>query len=75
MTYLSDETVKQIFFYCTDDDKTALFADNVDIVQFADKIIAYARPLIAKDEHARCVQIVRDMNKDVAKALDGQLPN
>jgi hypothetical protein len=71
---LSEETVKQIFFYCDQHEPNALIADEVDIVQFAHKIAAYIEPLIAAKEHQRCVQIVSDMNRDVANALNNQKP-
>jgi hypothetical protein len=71
---LSEETVKQIFFYCDQHEPNALIADEVDIVQFAHKIAAYIEPLIAAKEHQRCVQIVSDMNREVANALNNQKP-
>jgi hypothetical protein len=71
---LSEETVKQIFFYCDVYGPDALIADEVDICQFADKIVQYVRPLIAKEEHQRCVNIVGDMNKEVGRALLNQRP-
>jgi len=74
MTYLSDETIKQIYFYCDNNDPKAVIADEVDIVQFANKLLAYAHPHLAKAEHERCVQIVQGMNKEVAAALATQGP-
>lgn len=71
---LSEETVKQIFFYCDQYEPNALIADEVDIVQFAHKIAAYIEPMIAAKEHERCVQIVSDMNREVANALSNQKP-
>jgi hypothetical protein len=71
---LSEETVKQIFFYCDQHEPNALVADDVDIVQFAHKIAAFVAPTIAAKEHQRCVQIVSDMNREVANALNNQKP-
>jgi hypothetical protein len=71
---LSEETVKQIFFYCDQHEPNAIVADYVDIVQFAHKIAAYVQPIIAAKEHQRCVQIVNDMNRDIASALSNQKP-
>ena len=71
---LSEETVKQIFFYCDQHEPNAVIADYVDIVQFAHKIAAYVQPIIAAKEHQRCVQIVNDMNRDIASALSNQKP-
>jgi len=74
MKYLSDETIKQIYFYCDTNDPAAIIADEVDIVQFANKLLAYAHPHLAKAEHERCVQVVQGMNKEVAAALATQGP-
>jgi hypothetical protein len=71
---LSEETIKQIFFYCDEKLPNAIYADEVDIIQFAYKIAAYVAPTVAMKEHQRCVKIVSDMNAEVAKALEGQRP-
>ena len=71
---LSEETIKQIFFYCDQYEPNALIADEVDIIQFAHKIAAYIEPMIAAKEHQRCIQIVSDMNLEVANALNNQKP-
>lgn len=71
---LSEEEIKQIFFYCDRPRKDALIADEVDIVQFAENLIAVARLEIIKQEHARCVAIVKDMNRAVGEALENQRP-
>jgi hypothetical protein len=72
--HLSEETVKQIFFYCDQHEPNAVVADDVDIVQFAHKIAAYVEPIIAFREHQRCVQIVTEMNREVGNSLNNQRP-
>lgn len=71
---LSEERIKQIFFYSDRPRKNALMADEVDIVQFAENLIKAYIPEIAAAEHRRCVNIVRHMNPEVAKALESQRP-
>jgi len=71
---ISEELIKQIFFQSDRPRKDALLADEVDIVQFANNVIAVTRIEIAKAEHQRCVKIVNDMNSEVARALDNQRP-
>ena len=73
-SHLSEELVKQVFFYSDEKRPDPLIADEVDIVQFAEKLEAVLRPLIAMDEHKRCVTIVAHMNREVASALARQLP-
>ena len=71
---LSEELVKQIFFQSDRPRKDAIIADEVDIMQFAEKLIAVARIEILREEHARCVKIVSEMNREVGNALANQRP-
>ena len=71
---ISEELAKQIFFQSDRPAKDALLADEVDIVQFANNVIAVTKAEIARAEHQRCVKIVADMNPEVARALDNQRP-
>ena len=73
-SHLSEELVKQVFFYSDEKRKDPLIADEVDIVQFAEKLEAVLRPLIAAEEHKRCVKIVAHMNREVANNLANQRP-
>jgi hypothetical protein len=73
-SHLSEELVKQVFFYSDEKRPDPLIADEVDIVQFAEKLEAVLRPLISAEEHKRCVTIVAHMNREVASALANQRP-
>lgn len=66
---LPEETIIQIYFHSDRPRSGALIADDVDIIQFAEKLLAVAKPLIASEEHQRCVKIVSDLNKEVGKKL------
>jgi len=72
---LSDDTIKQIYFQSNKKIPDAVFADEVDIVQFANNVAAYVAHTIAMQEHERCVEIVEQLNREVAKALKSQRPN
>lgn len=71
---LSEETIKQIFFLSDKPRSNALMADEVDIIQFAENLVAFVTVEIARKEHKRCVKIVTDMNSEVGRALDNQRP-
>jgi hypothetical protein len=73
-SHLSEELVKQVFFQSDEKRPDPLIADEVDIVQFAEKLELTLRPLIAAEEHKRCVTIVAYMNREVASALQNQRP-
>jgi hypothetical protein len=73
-SHLSEEMVKQVFFQSDEKRPDPLIADEVDLVQFAEKLELTLRPLIAAEEHKRCVTIVAHMNREVASALQNQHP-
>jgi late competence protein required for DNA uptake (superfamily II DNA/RNA helicase) len=71
---LNEETIKQIFFQSDRPRKDPLIADEVDIMQFAHNIESYVAVEYARKEHARCVEIVKDMNVAVGNSLENQRP-
>jgi len=71
---LSEETIKQIFFQSDRPRKDPLIGDEVDIVQFAHNIELFVEVEFARREHARCVEIVKQMNRAVGEALENQRP-
>ena len=71
---LSEETVKQIFFQSDRPRKDPLMADEVDIMQFAHNIEKYVAVEYARKEHARCVEIVKDLNRVVGDKLETLRP-
>lgn len=70
---LSDDMIKQVFFYCGNDSKTALMGE-VDILEFARKIEAVVTPTVQLREHQRCVKIVSELNKEIGKKLHSLRP-
>jgi len=73
-SYLSEDLVKQVFFYSDEKRPDPLIAAELDILQFAQKLEAVLRPLITAEEHKRCVTIVAHMNREVANKLQRQYP-
>jgi hypothetical protein len=71
---LNEDTIKQIYFYCDEKLPNAVYADEVDIIQFARRVAEFVKPIAAKEEHQRCVGIIAELNKDVSKALDNLPP-
>ena len=71
---ISEDLIKQIFFYCNNNDPKGLYTDPsdepLDIIEYARKIEAVLQDQIRLKEHARCVEIVRSLNKDVARVLE-----
>ena len=71
---LTENDVKQIFFYCNNDDPNGLYVDlqddPLDIVEFAHKIEAIITSKVRNAEHARLVEIAKSLNPNVARVLE-----
>jgi hypothetical protein len=71
---IDEDLIKQIFFYCSNNDPNGLYTDPtddpLDILEYARKLEAVITDKVRLQEHNRCVEIVRSMNKDVARVLE-----
>lgn len=72
---ISEDLIKQVFFYCKNDDPNGLYTDPnddqpLDIIEYARKLESVISDSVRLKEHARCVEIVRSLNKDVARVLE-----
>lgn len=66
---ISDDLIKQVFFYCENNDPDGCYPDTLDIIEFGRKLAAVLTPQIRREEHKRCVRIVSDLNKEVGQVL------
>ena len=67
---LSNEDIKQIFFYCDNKDPNGSYADDVDIFEFGKKVAAVAAVIGARQERAHCHEFVQTSHAEVATALE-----
>ena len=71
---ISEDTIKQIFFYCKNNDPKGLYTDptdeSLDILEFAHKIEAVVEIQARDAEHARLVEIARSLNPNVERVLE-----
>ena len=66
---ISDEDIKQIFFYCDHRDPNGSYADGVDILEFGKKLSAFVAAQAAREERVKCIEFVNSLNTEVGKAL------
>lgn len=73
---LTEADIRQIYFYCKNDDPKGLYHnkdDELDIIEFGSKIGEYVALRAAheakREEHMRCVELVRTINPAVADFL------
>jgi len=66
--YVSEEIIKQVYFYCNND-PDGLFVDEVDLLEFSEKLVSVIGRDIARAERTECIKFVESLNKEVARAL------
>ena len=76
---ITEEQIRQIYFHCRNNNPNGLYHnkdDELDIIEFGDKIGQYVDYHTTKEakreEHIRCVELVRLVNPTVADYLDSK---
>lgn len=67
--YVTLDTIKQVYFYCENKDKDGLYPNEIDLIEFSERLIAVIGKDIARAERQECIKVVEGLNKDVARAL------
>lgn len=67
--FLDKDDIRQVFVACDFIDPDGLYANDVDIFEFADKLIQVASFKVARAEREKCIEFVESLNTEVAKAL------
>jgi len=72
---MNEQDIKQILFSCKSQEPNAevdpkgLYADNLDVIEFANKMEAQILLAAARKERAECIKFVKSLNHLVAEAL------
>jgi hypothetical protein len=67
---LTTDQIKAIFLECNNKDPDGMYADDVDILEFAKKLETFLGAESARREQAKCITFVRSLNVEVARALE-----
>lgn len=66
---LTDNHIKAIFLECENKNPDGMYANDVDIMEFARKLEKYASNDAKWLERDTCITFVRSLNSEVAQAL------
>ena len=72
---MNEQDIKQILFRCKSQepdaaiDPAGLYADNLDVIEFTNKLEEEILMAAARKERAECIKFVRSLNHLVADAL------
>lgn len=70
---MTDAQIKNIFLECENEDPNGMYADGVDLLEFAKKLETHFDAEFSKREQVKCITFVRSLNVEVAKALEDWL--
>jgi hypothetical protein len=67
---LADNKIKALFLECHNKSPDGLYADDVDLLEFARKVETVSTQEATYAERLECIKFVRSLNIEVAKALE-----
>ena len=67
---IDEALVKQVFFYVDDKDPSGVYADGVNLLDFARKLDAVLEVKHRASERARCVEFIRQHDVPLAELLE-----
>ena len=63
---LSNIEIKSIFLECENENPNGMYADDVDIIEYARAI----EKAVRAEERRACITLVKSLNHEVARALE-----
>lgn len=70
---LTNDQIKAVFLECDNKSPDGIYADDVDVIEFAKKLEEFLGAESSRVEQAKCIMFVRSLNVEVAKALEDWL--
>jgi hypothetical protein len=70
---LTDLQIKSVFLECDNENPNGMYANDVDLLEFAKKLETFLGAESARREQAKCIKFVRSLNVEVSKALEDWL--
>ena len=67
--YVTEDTIRQAYFQCNNNLKDGIYPEEIELVEYSEKLILVVGPEIAKAERAECLKIVEALNPEVARVL------
>lgn len=70
---LTNDQIKAVFLECDNKSPDGMYADDVDVLEFARKLEEFLQAEFSKRQQEKCIRFVRSLNVEVAKALEDWL--
>jgi hypothetical protein len=67
--YVNEELIKQVYFQCGNQIKDGIYPDEIELIEYSEKLILTAGQAIAKAEREEILKIVDALNPEVARVI------
>ena len=67
--YVDEDLIKQVYFQCNNQLKNGIYAEEIELIEFSEKLILVAGAAIAKAEREEILKIVDALNPEVARVI------
>lgn len=67
--YVNENLIKQVYFHCGNKLKDGIYPEEIELIEFSEKLILAVGPTIAKAERDECIKIVEHLNPEIARVL------
>jgi len=67
--FVTPDLIRQVYMHCINKDPDGLYPEEIDLIEFSERMIAVIGKNIAEEEAKVCVEIVRKLNPEVANKL------
>lgn len=67
--FVNEDLIKQVYFQCNNQLKDGIFPDEIELIEYSEKLILVVGKDIAKAEREECLKIVESLNPEVARVL------
>ena len=67
--YVNEDLIKQVYFYCNNQLKDGIYPDEIELIEYSEKLILVVGPAIAKAEREEILKIVESLNPEIARVV------
>ena len=67
--YVDEDLIKQVYFQCNNQLKNGIYPEEIELIEFSEKLILVAGAAIAKAEREEILKIVNALNPGIARVI------
>lgn len=67
--YVDEDLIKQVYFQCNNQLKNGIYPNEIELIEYSEKLILVAGAAIAKAEREEILKIVDALNPEVARVV------